>query len=132
MNNIYPDITLSKGCVLLSQADKLFTPLKPMYNTFDGGYGTVIRSNNRKINKLLRKIASSKKDACIVIFFARDSSSGDIWYRNEPYTIIPGNGILGTTEIPGNRVQEYINDRKRKERELIDELESSQRGQKIY
>lgn len=61
MNNIYPDITLSKGCVLLNQADELFSTVTPMPDTLSRGYGIVVKSNNRKINKLLRKATSPKK-----------------------------------------------------------------------
>lgn len=132
MNNIYPDITLSKGCVLLSQADKLFSTVTSIPDTLSRGYGIVVKSNNRKINKLLRKATSPKKEAGIVVFFARYSSSDSIWYKNNPWVIVHGSGILGVVELSDSQVKECIDDRKREARELLDELESSQRGQKIY
>ena len=132
MNNIYPDITLSKGCVLLSQADKLFSTVTPMPDTLSRGYGIVVKSNNRRINKLLRKATSPKKEISIVVFFTQYSSSNNIWYRNNPCVIVPSNGILGVMELSDSHVKQYIDDRKREERELLDELESSQRGQRIY
>jgi hypothetical protein len=132
MNNIYPDITLSEGCVLLSQADKLFSTVTSMPDTSSRGYGIVAKSNNRKINKLLRKATPPKKEVSIVVFFARYISSDNIWYKNNPCVIVPNNGILGVMELSDSQVKEYIDDRKREERELLDKLESSQRGQKIY
>lgn len=132
MNNVYPDITLSKGCVLLIQADKLFSPVTPIPDTLSRGYGIVVKSNNRKINKLLHKATSPKKEVSIVVFFARYSSSSNIWYKNNPCVIVPNNGILGVMELSDSLVKEYIDDRKREARELLDELESSQRGQRIY
>lgn len=132
MNNIYPDITLSKGCVLLSQTDQLFGTVTPIPNTISRDYGIVVKSNNRRISKLLRKATSPKKEAHIVVFFTRYSSSNNIWYKNNPCVIVPNNGILGTMELSDDRMNEYINDRKREMRELADELESSQRGQRIY
>ncbi len=128
MNNIYPDITLSKGCVLLGQADKLFSTVTPIPGILSRGYGIVVKSNNIKINKLLRKATSPKKEVSIVVIFARYRSSNNIWYRNNPCVIVPNDGILGVMELPDSQVEEYIDDRKRKERELLDELESSQRG----
>lgn len=132
MNNIYPDITLSKGCVLLSQADKLFSTVTPILDTPSKGYGIVVKSNNRKINKLLRKATSHKKEVSIVVFFTWYSSSNSIWHKNNPCVIVPNDGILGVMELSGRQVKEYIDDRKREARELLNELESSQRGQKIY
>lgn len=132
MNNIYPDITLSKGCVLLSQADQLFSTVTPIPDTLSRGYGIVVKSNNRRISKLLRKVTSPKKEARIVVFFARYSSSNNIWYKNNPCVIVPNNGILGVMELSDGLINEYINDRKREVRELVDELESSQRGQMTY
>lgn len=132
MNNIYPDITLSKGCVLLSQADQLFSTVTPIPDALSRGYGIVVKSNNRRISKLLRKATSPKKEAHIVAFFTRYSSSNNIWYKNTPCVIVPNDGILGVMELSDSRMNEYINDRKREMRELVDELESSQRGQKIY
>ena len=68
MNNIYPDITLSKGCVLLDRTQVLFYPPASMLDTSHMSYGIVVKSNNRIINKLLRKIASSKREDYIVVF----------------------------------------------------------------
>lgn len=132
MNNIYPDITLSKGCVLLSQADKLFSTVTPMPDTLNRGYGIVVKSNNRRINKLLHKATSPKKEVSIVVFFTQYSSSNSIWYKNNPYVIVPNNRILGVTELSDSQIKECVDDRKREARELLNELESSLRGQKIY
>lgn len=132
MNDIYPDITLSKGCVLLDRTQVLFYPPASMFDTCHMSYGIVVKSNNRIINKLLRKIASPKKEDYIVVFFTYSSGSSSIWYKHKPHIIVPGNGILGTVIVSRADLEEYAENRKRKERELIDELESSQRGQKIY
>jgi hypothetical protein len=132
MTNICPDITLSKGCVLLSQADKLFSTAISIPDTLSRGYGVVVKSNNRKINKLLHKATPPKKEGNIVVFFARYSSSGNIWYKNNPCVIVPNNGILGVMELSNSQVKECVDNRKREARELLDELESSQRGQRIY
>lgn len=128
MNNIYPGITLSKGCVLLSQADKLFSTVTSTPSTLSRGYGIVVKPNNRRINKLLHKATSPKKEVSIVVFFTQYSSSNNIWYKNNPCVIVPDDGILGVMELSDSQVKEYIDDRKREVRELLDELESSQRG----
>ena len=132
MNNIYPDITLSKGCVLLDRTQVLFYPPASMLDTSHMSYGIVVKSNNRIINKLLRKIASSKREDYIVVFFNYSCGSSSVWCEHKPHIIVPDNGILGIAIVSRADLEEYAENRKREERELIDELESSQRGQKIY
>lgn len=129
MNNIYPDITLSKGCVLLDRTQVLFYPPASMLDTSHMSYGIVVKSNNRIINKLLRKIASSKREDYIVVFFNYSCGSSSVWCEHKPHIIVPDNGILGIAIVSRADLEEYAENRKR---ELIDELESSQKGQKIY
>lgn len=131
MNNIYPDIKLSEGCVLLDQTDKVFDSVGLMFGTTDRNYGIVVESNNSKINKLLRKIVSSEKEDRIIVFFAPNSSSGSIRHRRKPCVIVPASGILGTMIVSRASLDKYIDDRKSEERKLIDELKSSQRIERV-
>lgn len=131
MNNIYPDITLSEGCVLLDQTDKVFGSVGLMFDTSDRNYGIVVESNNSKINRLLRKIMSSEAGDRIVVFFAPRSSSGSIWCERKPCVIVPASGILGTMRVSRADLEKYADDIKREEQKLVDELKSSQRIEEI-